>query len=48
MLIGGKSNKNLSSIFKKSYEDYLIIKKNKVGGLYTLILKNFSKLNQFF
>ena len=48
MLIGGKSNKNLSSIFKKSYEDYLIIKKNKIGGLYTLILKNFSKLNQLF
>ena len=48
MLIGGKSNKNLISIFKKSYEDYLIIKKNKIGGLYTLILKNFSKLNQLF
>ena len=48
MLTGGKSNKNLSSIFKKTYEDYLIIKKNKIGGLYTLILKNFSKLNQLF
>ena len=45
---GGTSNKNLINIFKKSYEDYLILKRNKVGGLQSLFFKNFNKLSQFF
>ncbi len=28
-------------------EDYYIIRKNNIGGLITLVLKNISKLNQF-
>jgi len=48
MKTGGVSNRNLKKIFQKSYEDYKIIKQNKIGNFNTLILKNFSKINQFF
>lgn len=45
MRLGGVSN---SKLFRKIIEDYRIIKKNKLFGFYTLVLKNLSKLNQFF
>jgi glycosyltransferase len=48
MRIGGMSNKSFKNLIVKSFEDYQIIKKNKIGGLFTLINKNFSKLGQFF
>ena len=48
MRIGGASNKNLSEILKKMKEDYLIIKKNDIGGLNTIFVKNLRKLDQFF
>ena len=48
MRIGGKSNRSLKGIVKKTLEDFLIIKKNKAGGFLTLFYKNFSKLEQFF
>jgi len=48
MRIGGMSNKSFKNLIIKSFEDYQIIKKNKIGGLFTLINKNFSKLGQFF
>lgn len=47
MRVGGISNKSLVNIFKKSKEDYKIIKKHGIGGFYTLAQKNMSKLNQF-
>ncbi len=47
MKVGGISNRNLKNIILKSKEDFLIIKKNNVGNLYTLINKNLSKLSQF-
>lgn len=47
MNIGGKSNQSIGNIFRKSFEDYCIIKKNKIGGIFTLLLKNFGKLYQF-
>ena len=47
MKMGGKSNKSIKNILKKSKEDYKIIKKNKIGGIYTIFLKNFCKINQF-
>lgn len=47
MRLGGASNKSLKNIFSKSREDYLIIKRNKIGGLLTLFMKNLSKLGQF-
>ena len=48
MRIGGASNKNLKNIAIKIIEDYRAIRKNKIGGVITLILKNTSKIKQFF
>ena len=47
MRVGGASNKSLKNIIKKSLEDYKVIRKNKIGGIGTLLQKNFSKLGQF-
>jgi len=48
MKVGGKSNRSIGNIIRKMTEDYKIIKKHRIGGLYTLLWKNLSKLNQFF
>ena len=49
MRTGGKSNRSLGNILQKSLEDYKVIKYNKISfPLYTLIVKNLSKLPQFF
>jgi glycosyltransferase len=48
MRLGGVSNRSLKSIFLKSKEDYMVIKSNKIGGFYTLVAKNISKITQFF
>ena len=48
MRVGGKSNKNLRNIYQKMVEDYSIIKRNKIGGFYTLIFKNLTKIKQLF
>jgi len=49
MRTGGKSNKSLKNLIIKSFEDYKAWKVNKLdGGLYTILLKNISKLPQFF
>ena len=47
MRVGGKSNNSFKNLIKKSIEDFKIIKKNKIGGIFTLINKNYSKLSQF-
>jgi len=47
MRVGGASNKSLRNIWQKSYEDWQALKKNKRGGLYTLFMKNATKLKQF-
>ena len=47
MRVGGLSNKSIPNIIQKSYEDYVALKKNSIGGIGTLILKNTSKLSQF-
>ena len=47
MRTGGLSNRSLSTITRKSREDYLILKRNGVGGLATLLSKNVGKLGQF-
>tara|TARA_B100000900_G_C20591066_1_gene721604 strand:+ start:1230 stop:1976 length:747 start_codon:yes stop_codon:yes gene_type:complete len=47
MRLGGISNNNLKNIILKTREDYIAIKKNKVGNFLTLIRKNTSKLKQF-
>jgi len=47
MRVGGESNKSLNNIIRKSREDLLALKKNGVGGIFTLLVKNFSKVGQF-
>ena len=48
MRVGGTSNRSLINIIKKSREDYRAIRSNKIGGVFTLFNKNFSKISQFF
>jgi hypothetical protein len=45
MSTGGNSNK-LKNIINKIIEDYKIIKKNNIGNLLTLIMKNIRKIPQ--
>lgn len=47
MRLGGESNRSLDRILLKSREDFRAIRKNGVGGIGTLVVKNFSKLGQF-
>ncbi|MDP5231995.1 MAG: glycosyltransferase [Cellulophaga sp.] len=47
MRVGGASNKSFKNILLKSKEDYKAIKNNKIGGFYTLLVKNTSKIKQF-
>lgn len=48
MRTGGASNRSIKNILLKMWEDYRILKSNKIGGLWTLILKNLSKIGQLF
>ncbi len=48
MRIGGKSNKNIKNIALKMKEDIKALKKNKIGGIHTLFLKNVIKIPQLF
>lgn len=48
MRAGGASNRSLKNIIIKSKEDYKAVTANKVGGWYTIVFKNLSKVNQFF
>ncbi len=48
MRLGGASNKSLKNIIRKSKEDYLALKRNHIGGLRALVIKNLSKITQFF
>lgn len=47
MRAGGMSNRSLKNILQKSKEDLRVIKKHNIGGLNTLLRKNFSKIPQF-
>ena len=47
MRVGGKSNKSISNIIKKTREDIVAMRRNGIGGFVTLILKNLRKLPQF-
>ncbi len=48
MRLGGESNRSIGRIIRKSREDYRAIRQNRVGGIWTLGMKNVSKLGQFF
>jgi glycosyltransferase len=47
MRVGGESNKSIKNIILKSKEDLKALKKNNVGGIFTLMIKNLSKITQF-
>lgn len=47
MRIGGTSNNSFKNIKIKILEDYKIIKNHNIGGIFTLIRKNFSKIKQY-
>ena len=48
MRLGGASNRSFKRIIIKSYEDYLILRKNSSGNIFTLFFKNLRKISQFF
>jgi glycosyltransferase involved in cell wall biosynthesis len=47
MRVGGISNQSLKSILRKSLEDFVILRRNNVGGIRTLLTKNIRKVSQF-
>lgn len=47
MRAGGESNRSLDRIILKSREDWTAIRRNGVGGIGTLAMKNLSKIRQF-
>lgn len=47
MRLGGASNRSLKNIFLKSREDLDALKRANIGGVFTLLMKNFRKLSQF-
>ena len=48
MRTGGASNRSLGALIEKSREDLFALRKNRSGGLLTLLCKNARKLPQFF
>jgi len=47
MRVGGLSNRSLRNIIHKSKEDYLVLRRNQMGGVGALLWKNLSKCSQF-
>ncbi|HBC3894936.1 TPA: glycosyltransferase [Vibrio parahaemolyticus] len=48
MRVGGASNRSLGNIYKKTCEDIQALKNNKVFWPKAILIKNFSKIPQFF
>lgn len=48
MRTGGASNRSIKALWNKSSEDLAALRKNRVGGIPTLLCKNLRKLPQFF
>lgn len=46
MRVGGASNRSLKNIIKKTIEDYNAIRTNNIGGWFSIVLKNISKIKQ--
>lgn len=47
MRVGGISNRSLKSIWMKTKEDFLVMKRNRIGGVRAIAWKNLSKVVQF-
>ncbi len=48
MRVGGESNKSIKNIIQKSREDLQAMRLNNIGSIYSLCMKNISKIPQFF
>lgn len=48
MRTGGASNRSLRALFRKSREDLRAMRRHNIGGLPTLLCKNFRKVGQLF
>lgn len=48
MRIGGASNGSINNIIKKTKEDYRAIRSNHIGGWFSILIKNTSKIKQLF
>ena len=47
MRVGGASNRSFKNIIQKTMEDYKAITSNDIGGWFSIVLKNISKIKQF-
>jgi glycosyltransferase len=47
MRVGGASNRNIKNIIQKTREDYKAVSSNNIGGWFSILLKNISKIKQF-
>lgn len=47
MRTGGASNRSISAMIRKSAEDLRALRKNRIGGVATLLCKNVRKVHQF-
>jgi glycosyltransferase involved in cell wall biosynthesis len=50
MRVGGDSNRSLKNLIRKSWEDWLAMRRNRIGnlgGIGALVWKNLSKVRQF-
>ena len=47
MRTGGASNRSVRNIILKTIEDYRIIRSHNIGGLFSILIKNISKIKQF-
>ena len=48
MRVGGASNKSIKNLIQKSREDLKVMNNNRVGNAGSLLVKNASKIKQFF
>jgi glycosyltransferase len=48
MRLGGISNRSFKNIFIKSFEDFMIVRRNDLGGIIAVVQKNISKVQQYF
>ena len=48
MRVGGASNGSINNIINKTKEDYRAIRSNQIGGWFSILIKNTSKIKQLF
>ena len=47
MRMGGVSNQTLAKVWLKTREDYIALRRNRIGGVWVLLNKNLRKVSQF-